>query len=503
MPRWVRRCHVLAAAIAAPLLLSACRVKPLPKTDGPVPPLPSAMATASTASTAPAPPPAAAAPSTATTEVIPAPDSTTWQAEVAARVDQVRNWLQRTQRGGVLLADARNVAWLTLGGSMDAGPGRPAGCLAVLPDRVLVVAPNDVVDALRAPFRALDWNGRTYRWDLGSDAAAPARAVRPLLGTRPLASDIQRAGTDYCADELAELRRRLSGGDAKRLAWLTRTGAQTVATTLAAAGAEQTERKVAASLTSALADKGLNVDWLRVTALDRLDRDGLAAAGDDPVRGGAAVQIVVSRWGLRSVIGRTFVPGTAGDVSDYVTAGRLYGELLGRATVGTPLAGLYRAAEKAASDRGVADAFARSAPGGLGAYDPAALPIGPDSVATIGAGDVLVLAIRLPRAYLAETFWFDEAAQRASAGAAVPTLIGAEQAVTEAQAQANAAESRLRGADWLGKVLTGAVNDARANGPRREAAKPAPAASEATTTGSIAPPPPAAPAPAKAGAAPQ
>ena len=477
MPQWVRRGHVLAAVVAASLLLSACRVKPLPKSDTPVPPPAHQAAPLAEAPTATATSTGGAAPTapSGATEVVPAPDATALTAEVGARLDQVRAWLGRTQRGAVLISDPRNVAWLTLGGTMEAGPGRPAGCLAVLPDRVLVVAPNDVVDALRAPFRALGWNGRTYRWDLGSDPAAPARAIRPLVGTRPLAADVHRAGTDYAADELAELRRKLTGGDAARLTWLAKTGATTVATTLAAAKAEQSEKQVADALTAALADHGIGLAWLRVTALDRLDRDGLAAAGDDSIKNGAAVQAVVTRWGLQATLGRTFVPVSGGDVADYVTASRVYGELLSKASAGAPLASLYRAAEKAASDRGVSDAFGRSAPGGLGAYDPAALPIGPDAVATLGAGDVLTLAVRLPRAYLAETFWFDEAGARSSSGAAVPTLIGAEQAVTDAQAAANAAEERQRSADWLGKVLTGAVNDARANGPRRETAKEAPA----------------------------
>jgi hypothetical protein len=527
MPPYVRRRSALAVVIAAGLPLAGCKITPTEEAPTPAPrvapkaapvgaaPAAVAPAPAATAVPVPAEAPVTAPASPAASAVsggsgapliadppadllaagAPSPSSAEYVAEVQARVDALRAWLQRTQRAAVLVSEPADYAWLTLGASGDLGPGRPAACLAVLPDRVLILAPSDGIDAARAPLRALGWSARTYRWDLGRDNGAPVRVVAAMESGAAIGADTHRPGTDFVADDLTELRRRLTGHDETRLRWLAAQTAETIATAIGQTKDSETEAKLAARLVAALAEKGIAAASLRVTALERLAGDGFGVPGDTSLASGAAVQVVATRWGLQATVGRTLTPQPQpAAAEDFVVARRVYATLLSRVASGASLRDIYRAGEQAAVAAGVGEAWRDEAVGGLGAYQPADEPLSPDSVATLGAGDVLTLSLRLPHAYLADTLIVGESGAVLASAAKdwpsptflingrpvpLPTLRFGELAVAEAEGRRVAAEARLHAGQFLAKVLGGAVAEARGTLPKKAEAKAEPAANAA------------------------
>lgn len=399
-------------------------------------------------------------------------------AAVSARLDQVRAWLARSQFGGVVLAVPENYAWLTLGSANDLGPGRAPACLAVLPDRALVLAPSDAIDAARAGLRGLALTGRTWRWDLANDPAAAIKAVAPLLGTQTLAADTHVAGTVFAGDELAQLRAGLGGGDVDRLRWLSASTAQVVAEALDKLTANDTEQGLVQRLTDGLHAKQIGAAWVRAVALERLERDGLAEPGQTPLTNGAAVLVVGQRWGLRASVGRSATAAVVADaVEGTVTARRLYGSVATALRPGLRLGELAAAVQQAATAAGLSQSAASGVTLALGASEPAGRPVGPQTAGSLTPGDVLTLTIRLPQAFVADTLLVgagDVVVLTSAPGQAVqpypvggqavglPTLRGAEQAVAEAELQRVASEARLRGVNFLEQVLGAALTQARA-----------------------------------------
>jgi len=413
----------------------------------------------------------------------PEPDESGRRAAVQARLDAVRAWVQRSQLGGVLISVPATYAWLTLGASNDLGPGRPSACLAVLPDRVLVLAPSDGIDTARVPLRGLGWSGRTWRYDLGADEGAPVRAVQPLSGSVTLGADTHRPGTLFMADELTKLRRGLFTADLPRYRWLAAAAGQAVAEALAKAAATESERAVEQRLRAALAAAGVGVAWVCVTALERLASDGLAPAGETKLASGAAVQVVATRWGLQTTVGRTVTPQARPEASEaFVAARRVYAAVLGALALDARLADVARAAAQAGAATGTSEALAAGPVAGVGACEPLAQPCTGESEGRLVAGDVMTVTVRLPRAYLADTVvvgaegltvataskdWPSPAFVINGRAVAVPTLRGAEEAVVKAEQQGVTAEARLCAARFLERTLGSALAAAAKAAPAK------------------------------------
>lgn len=434
--------------VAVAVLLAGCELQPQPR------PTPSAPLTGPGPSTAAAPEPTPApVPEPAVAQ--PVADAAARAAEVAARVALVQEWLTATQRGAVLLAEPGNVAWLTLGASLAAPPGRPAGVLAVLPREVLVVAPADTIDSARAAVAEFGWSGRTYRWDLGADPAAPVRAVAPLAGGAALGSDVRRSGADYVADAIAGLRRGLRAAEVAGWQALGAT-LRAAAGRAAAAVATSTEREVAALLA---AEPGLPADaWIRVVALDRWATDGLAAPSDAPVAAGAVLQLVASREGYTATYGTTLLPpGVAEPPAavghDWALAQRLLAAAEGvAAPAAGPLNAVYAAAAREAGSLAAGEAFPKIFLGGLGAGDPARWPLAAESAAVLRAGDVLTAEARLPRAYAATAWYLGGAEDGVGAPAEPPVLVGAPEVVAAVGAAAAEELAIERQRAWLAEL---------------------------------------------------
>ncbi len=419
----------------------------------------------------------ASGPAITVAEALEPPDPTGRAAAVDEHLAAVRAWLLRTRRGALLLSRPENYAWLTAGEDNQIAAGAPPAALAVLPARVLVVAPSDILAAARAPLRGLTIHATTYRWDLGRDPSAPVRAVGALAGTGTIAADEHRPGSEYVADEITALRQSLSAFEQQRLTWLGRAAAAAVHQAVEALAVEATEAELAGAVESALTAAGAEVLDLRVTSLDRLRRDGLAPAAEVPLGSGAAVHLVAGRWGLSATVGRTVALRPDPLVSDaYGVARSVYATLLGRVAASAPLRELFAAAAQRADELGAGGLFARVSPGAVGGYGAGSQPIAPTSVARLAAGCAVTLTVQHPRAYLAETLLLSEAGVAiVTAGewpapgqsvngrlVPIPTLRGAEADVAAAEQSRAEQARRRRRFEFLERIVGRAVEQAAA-----------------------------------------
>lgn len=501
MPR-VRRSSAVLLVCAA--LLAGCKIRPDAATPTAEPAATSEPQAAEAglaeapATTPPAPPPAPAPlpapiepPSGVPIEVatVTAPDAWRWDDPATrttaanAAAERLRAWLLRTGRAAVLLALPANYAWLSAGADNDLGLGSPRAVLAITPERSLVLAPSDTIRTARRSLTGLGFLARTYRWDLGADPAAPVKAIAPLVGTGPLAADTHRPGTEYVAEELTALRERLGEPQQTALRGLGRRVAEVVAETVAQATPETTAVGLRSQLIAQLTAAGLQPLDVRVTPLAQLPETGLWAGDETTLASGAAIHVVGGRGGLSVALGRTITFGDQPEATEaYVRARRVMVGLLAAVRVGVPLRELYRAAERAADAAGESKLFQRVSPGGVGAFEPSALPLAPQAEAALAAGQCLVLRAPLDRAYLADTYlvqsgkvelltWCEGWPSPAEwvNGREVPmaTLRGAEEAVREIELRRQEIEARRAADAFLGQLLSSAVERAARTTPLR------------------------------------
>lgn len=426
---------------------------------------------------APAPEGPATGPAITVAEALDPPPSDGLANAVDEHLAAVRAWLLRTRRGALLLSRTENYAWLTGGEDNQIAAGAPAAALAVLPERVLVVAPSDIVVAARTPLRGLGFKATTYRWDLGRDPSATVRAVGALAGTGTIAADEHRPGSEYVADEVTALRQNLTPFEQQRLTWLARAAAAAVHQAVEELNVEATEADLAAAVEAAVTEAGAEAVDLRVTSLERLQRDGLSPAADVPLGSGAAVHLVAGRWGLSATVGRTVALQPDPLVSDaYGVARSIYAALLGRVAADVPLRELFAAGAQRADELGAAGLFERVPPGAVGGYGAGSQAIAPTSLARLGTGSAVTLAVQHPRAYLAETLLLNEAGvvivtagewpapAQAINGRLVPipTLRGAEADVAAAEQSRAEQARRRRRFEFLERIVGGAVERAAA-----------------------------------------
>ena len=439
--------------------------------------------------------PAPAEPAVGPSCLVPiAPETLAWtnseRAQVSgAAVQRVRDWLHATHRAAVLAAAPENYAWLTGGATNQLAADAPDAVLCVLPERVLVVAPSDLISPARAPLAGLGILGRTYRWDLGRLPDAPVRAIRSLVGTGVIAADQHLPGSEYVADELTALRQELAPLQQSLLRAAGRRLADAVAQVLGAVRAAPSETALAGQLREAVTDSGLIVTDLRVTALDSLSRTGLTQPTETTLESGAAVSVTAACAGLQVTVGRCVTPTAQSSAAmAYDTARQSYAGVVGKLAAGVALREVYRTAELAATAAGVQGNFAVWSPGGAGAYQVAALPFGPSSTQRLTAGQAVTITVRVPGAYLADTIlvqdfqlelltssphWPSPTIYVHGQALPVPTLRGGELAVAEAEQSRATAAARRRGYGFLQQLVGAAATAAARQQPE---AKPEPAA---------------------------
>ncbi|MBI2298562.1 MAG: hypothetical protein HYU66_06345 [Armatimonadetes bacterium] len=419
-----------------------------------------------------------------------------------AAVERVRGWLAETHRAALLVAEPANYAWLTAGADNRLAADAPPTVLAVLSDQVLVLAPTDTLEAARTALRGLDIVGRTYRWDLGRDPAAPVQALRSLVGDGVIASDLPRPGTENCGDALAELQLALPDPQQQMLRDLSAAVAKAVAEELAAAAASDTEQGLRDRPTARHAALCAEPRDVRVTALDRLAGDGFVRGGSHALAHGVAVHVSAARGGICTTLGRSLVPQpNSAAVDAAVIARRLYAAVLAGVQPGTPLREVAARAAKAAAGAGLPDLFKLFPPGGAGAVQPLARPFSTEAAAQLGRRQAVTLTIRLPQAYLADTFLLsDDRIEPLTVSAAwpapalgingrlvpVPTLRGGELEVAQKEQRTGLSHRDQAAFDYLSDTLSRAIEETSkrlspapppaggAAGPVEQAPAPAP-----------------------------
>jgi Xaa-Pro dipeptidase len=190
--------------------------------------------------------------------------------EVEQKLEDVRAWLDKTGRSGVVLRSQADFAWITAGGRSEVSIGGEAGVgsVVVTPDAAVLITTNiELARLLQEEAPGLPLGSMQYPWqkqdslrDLLPQLCDPARC----------ASDLPFADISSVDDDFLELRRVLRSPEIVRYRDLGREAATCVSAAVHAAEPGQTEHDIAALLAFECEKRGILSLVNLVAADDRI-----------------------------------------------------------------------------------------------------------------------------------------------------------------------------------------------------------------------------------------
>jgi hypothetical protein len=209
---------------------------------------------------------------------------------VSQRISAVRELAG--DAAGVLLANRRDFAWLTVGGLNHVLLATEAGAapLLVTREHAVVLAPINEADRIAAEevthlpveVEPTPW----WRPDAAMDAA------RRIAGSGRILEGHELAG------ELQEMRSRLAPAEHSRMAWLGQVVGSAMAAHVGEAAEGVTEDQVGAALQASFGAVGVRLPVLLAAADERIERFRHPLPTATPVRRRLMVVVVAERWGL-------------------------------------------------------------------------------------------------------------------------------------------------------------------------------------------------------------
>ena len=165
--------------------------------------------------------------------------------EVAAKLERVRGWLERSDLVALLLSSQANFAWITAGGRSHVSIGEPAGAASVLvsSDNTWVLTPN--IERRRIVDEETDGLGfevLEYPWHRPEGLRT---AVAELCDPAGAVSDLGAAGLTTASESHAEMRRVLQPEERDRYRQLGRDAAEALESAARDAAPGETELDIA------------------------------------------------------------------------------------------------------------------------------------------------------------------------------------------------------------------------------------------------------------------
>ncbi len=302
-------------------------------------------------------------------------DTATRQDEMAAKLAQVRAWLDRRGHAAVLLGTQSGFAWITAGGQAHVSLGSEAAAAAVLvtPDSAHVLTSS--IETHRISDEETDGLGLDaveFPWYTPDGARA---AVRALCDPAATVADVDAIGLGPLglkrADvDLTRLRHTLQPAEIDRYRQLGRDAAEAVESACRAATAGETELAVAARLTAECTLRGIQPLTALVAADDRISRYRHPLPTHTPAREMLLVSLTGRRHGLHASLTRmvAFVPVGADTAARHQAVSAVDVRAILASRPGTALADVFREVAEAYAAVGFPGEWRRHHQGGLTGY---------------------------------------------------------------------------------------------------------------------------------------
>ena len=327
-----------------------------------------------------------------------APDAR--RAEVAAKLERLRDVLDARGLAGAALSARRNVAWLTAGADTHVVEASESGVVTLLvttSDVVAITAVNEAPRIRDEELTGLDIEVVAVPWETTGGVAR-------LIGSRidgPVADDAALEG------DLRHLRSRLSPAEHDRLAAIGRRAAEAMTDAFAEARPGDLESVVAARLAERLAAAGASAPVLLAASDDRISRFRHPVPKPKPIVASLMLVVVAERGGLHAALTRmAWLRGRPDEetIRRYRACGRIDEVFREATTPGRPLAEILAAGVAAYGEEGFPDEWRLHHQGGTIGYAPRETIATPDGAETADGGMAFAFNPSIAGAKAEETF---------------------------------------------------------------------------------------------------
>jgi Xaa-Pro dipeptidase len=291
-------------------------------------------------------------------------------AEVAGKVEAVRDWLEERDLSGVLFSTQANFAWITAGGEDHVSIGDSAGIASVLVTRDAVAVLTSNIEGVRLveeELQDLPIEVVTYQWHrqdperpLVAERSDPARVV----------SDSGRTGFRNQGEALAHLRFTLSPAEIDRYRALGVDAAGAVEEASRSARPGDTEMEIAGRVADLCASRGI----LPLVNLVAVDRRIAAYRHPIPTRARFERTLLVAltgrRAGLHASLTRMVHLGAADDelIARHDAVTRVDARMISASVPGNTLHDVFVRAERGYEAEGFPGEWELHHQGGLTGY---------------------------------------------------------------------------------------------------------------------------------------
>ena len=224
------------------------------------------------------------------------------RSEFARKIERLRAWLVEERLDGVLISRRDNFAWATAGGDNHVSSVQETGVADLWVDHEQAVVLANNIEAARIDEEEMEGlDVEIFAWPWYKDAEAE---IHRFVGARAAASDIGKAGLRDRRSAIAALRYQLVPEEVARYEELGRLTAEAVEGVAFSTSKRETESQVAARLTSALVERGLEPVVTLVAADGRIERYRHPIPKDLPIERAAMLVSCARKGGLIASITR-------------------------------------------------------------------------------------------------------------------------------------------------------------------------------------------------------
>lgn len=197
-------------------------------------------------------------------------------AESQAKIDRVREWLDRSGSPGVLLQTNANFSWITAGGRgfVPVSEEKAVGAVLITQQRSVVITTNIegrrlLDEELPDCFQIAEYPW----WAPGRDSSSPVdQVVRDLAGSDDVVSDVAGGHSKAAGPGLNELRTVLMEPEVERYRELGRDAAFVLESACRTVGPKESEFEMAARVAAGSQEKGMDPVVNLVAADERIAR---------------------------------------------------------------------------------------------------------------------------------------------------------------------------------------------------------------------------------------
>lgn len=293
--------------------------------------------------------------------------------EIKIKEEKLIKFLADNNLDAVILAQQKNIAWLTAGGDIHVVLGSTNGSAILYwspKEKYVIVANNEKLRIMQEELKGLDYQPLIFNWHDSYVSEAKTKILQKVLQGKKVGADFALDGTELVTKRIAKLRYSLTKQEIERYSWLSKKCTEIVENTCRKITPGMTEEEIQSIVSADLLKNGIVPTVLLIATDDRIYNYKHAITKSNTLKKYAMVNICAQKWGLITAITR-FVH--FGQISPDLEKkqeqiSNIYATILSQMEVGRKVSDIFSEIQKAYKKEGFAQGWLDHHQGGAIGY---------------------------------------------------------------------------------------------------------------------------------------